>query len=264
MSKSEDVARTLLGMRASGRRIPPADWSGPPVASLADGYSAQDALTKILSAELNQTIIGYKIGATNQTARDLLGVSEPFFGRLYAEQTHPAGSVIDAGAIYVVAEPEIAVEIGHELSPDAAPFDAAAIEAATSALLPAIEIIASGFDPWTGAGGPTIIADNGAHGLWVPGEPMSDWSGFDVLDGEIEVNVTGHDPMTGRGGAVDGGPFAAAAWLANALAARGEPLRAGTRISTGTVTPPIALSPGMRIDASYGALGTISVEIGGA
>ena len=61
-----------------------------------------------------------------------------------------------------VHEPEIAIEIGRGLMLSEAPFDAAAIEAATRAVLPAIEIIGTYFDPWAKAGAPNLASDNAA------------------------------------------------------------------------------------------------------
>jgi len=262
----ERAARALLEVRDDARPIPLAERQarGIEIASIAEGYAVQDRLTRIMIEERGRTPIGYKIGATNAAARTLLGVSAPFFGRLYAEQTLPSPTAFAMiEGVHPVCEPEIAVEIGRDLSPADAPFDADAIRAATRALLPAIEIIVGSFEPWTESGGPTIIADNGAHGVWIPGAPIEDWSGFDPIDDPITVSIDGAAPITGRGGAVDGGPFAAAAWLANELAARGEGLAAGARISTGTVTPPVPMRPGLTIVADCGALGTASLTIRG-
>ncbi|MEM6624104.1 MAG: hypothetical protein AAF674_17920 [Pseudomonadota bacterium] len=265
MTHEETTARALLSLRDGAKAIPLADWrnQGNAPTSIAGGYAAQDALTDILTGERGQHPIGYKIGATNQMARDMLDVSEPFYGRLYAEQVDGGTNLTIIEGVHLVAEPEIAVELKRDLDPSEAPFDAETIAQATGALLPAIEVIVSCLDPWTQAGGPTIIADNGAHGLWIPGQPVTDWSGFDPLDAPIAVSIDGAAPTIGRGGAVDGGPFAATAWLANALAARGRGMANGTRISTGTVTPPIPLKKGMSIQADYGALGKVSLTIAG-
>ena len=263
MTAPDATAQQLLANRAAARPVANADWqqSGLAPGDQDAGYLTQDAVIAILEGQ-GQSPIGYKIGATNQTARGLLGVDQPFYGRLIdATTSQGPGRLAMIPGLHEVAEPEIAVRIGRDLDPSEAPFDAAAIEAATDALIPAIEIIISPFEPWMDAGAPSLIADNGAHGSWIMGAPVTDWSGFDVLEGEIHVTVTGAEPATGRGGAVDGGPFAATAWLANKLAARGRALKAGDHVSTGTVTPPIKLFPGQRIDADYGALGQISLAV---
>ena len=263
MTTPDAIARQLLANRAAAQPIANGDWraTGLAPADQETGYATQAAMTTLL-AEQGQSPIGYKIGATNQMARDLLGVTAPFYGRLYdATSSGTPGSLSMIAGVHEVAEPEVAIRLGTDLDPTGAPFDAAAIEAATDALLPAIEVIISCFEPWMQAGAPSLIADNGAHGSWIMGAPITDWSAFDPLDSPVHVNVTGAEPMTGRGGAVDGGAFGAAAWLANKLAAQGRGLKAGDYISTGTVTPPIKLVSGQKIDADYGALGTISLTV---
>lgn len=263
MTRPDTTARRLLDNRTAGQPIANADWhaSGLAPAHQAAGYAAQDAMTAILT-ELGDTVIGYKIGATNQTARDLLGVSSPFYGRLYdISSVETPGEMDLIEAVHKVAEPEVAIRLGQDLDPSGGPFDAATIEAATQSLHPAIEIITSPFDPWMEAGAPTLIADNGAHGAWVVGEAITDWSGFDPLEGLIHVQVSGMELLTGKGGAVDGGAFGAAAWLANKLAEQGRGLKAGDYVSTGTVTPPIKLVRGQRIEAAFGPLGTVSLTV---
>ena len=153
-----------------------------------------------------QRPIGYKIGATNQLARDLLDVPEPFYGRLYAETTERTASTsleLKPG-YHQVAEPEIGVVLGQDIVPGETPVDAAQVRAATRAIMPVIEIIGCCFDPWMEAGAASLIADNGAHGSWIAGDEVSDWQAFDVLEGPINIARTMGDNTVGRGAAVDG------------------------------------------------------------
>ena len=115
------------------------------------------------------------------------------------------------------------------------------------------------FAPWTQAGAPTLIADNGAHGSWVMGRELTDWAALDPLEIAVTVHVSGMEPLPGRGGAVDGGAFGATAWLANKLAGEGRGLKAGEYVSTGTTTTPIPLQAGCKIEADFGRLGTVSL-----
>ena len=94
-----------------------------------------------------------------------------------------------------------------------APFDAAAIEAATRAVLPAIEIIGTYFDPWAKAGAPNLASDNAAFGYWIMGVPVTNWSGLDLLDGPVTISIDGEVRGTGKGRNVDDGAFGATAWL---------------------------------------------------
>ena len=107
----------------------------------------QDALDALFRGELGYRAIGYKIAGTNPASRAHLRIEAPFFGRLYDGMTSRSPAVLAFAPDFLRAhEPEIAIEIGRDLAPSEAPFDAAAIEAATRAVLPAIEIIGT-YDP---------------------------------------------------------------------------------------------------------------------
>jgi len=237
----------------------------PPSERLADfalAYAIQDAADTILRAECGYTSIGYKIAASNQVARTHLGIDTAFHGRLYRQMVSASPAEVPFVADFFKAyEPEIGLLIGRDLDPAHAPFDAAMIEAATAAVLPAIELVGSWFVPWTGAGAPNLIADNAAFAHWIPGEPIHDWSGLDLLDAPITLHVNGEPRGTGTGRNVDGGAFGATAWLANTLAAKGYALRAGDYVTTGIVMPPVAVAAGDHAIADFGPLGRIELRV---
>ena len=262
MSDPTATARAFLTLRADDRAVTVAEWRAQTgdVPDIATAYAVQDAMVASLR-DAGHRPIGYKIGATNAPARAMLGVGEPFYGVLFDTHTRPSPAKLDfVPAIHRVLEPEIALVMGRDLGPEDGPHDAESIRAATRAVLPAIEIIATSIAPWTEAGGTNLIADNGAHGLWITGEPLRDWSAFDLLESPVSVAVNGETTI-GRGSAVEGGPFAATAWLANTLNAQGKTLRSGDRVTTGSVIPPVALEPGQSIIADYGPLGAVSLSV---
>lgn len=253
-----NLAQRLLDARDAGQAIRLSEWKDGPT-TMEDGYGVQAIGARILTVDRGWTQIGWKIGGTNQTARDMLSIDEPLYGRLYGRCWDGSGLTLRAIPSYKVWEPEIAIELGHDLDPANGPFDATAIEAATVSVRPALEIVGTCLDPWLEAGGPSLIADNGVHGHWITGEAVTDWSRMDLMDGPVSLTVNGQ-PTQGAGRAVDGGCFGAAAWLANRLAEHGERLRAGELISTGTVLPPPPIAPGQTVTADFGALGTVSAQ----
>jgi 2-keto-4-pentenoate hydratase len=257
----ERQARRLLDHRAHGtpNPVPPASER---LADFPLAYAIQDAGDTILRVERGFTPIGYKIAASNQVARDHLGIDTPFHGRLYQQMVSPSPATVAFVADFFKAyEPEIGLQIGRDLDPGTAPFDAAMIKAATAAVLPAIELVGSWFVPWTEAGAPNLISDNAAFAHWIMGEAIRDWSGLDLLDAPIALHVNGVLRGTGAGRNVDGGAFGATAWLANALAAKGYGLRAGDYITTGIVMPPVAVAAGDQVVAEFGPLGRIHLRM---
>lgn len=226
-----------------------------------EGYSVQQALIALRIREHGARTIGWKIGATNPGARELLGVSEPFFGVLLDTMTSDSPASFTASAMFQrVIEPEIALLIGADLDPADAPFDAAAIRRAVQAVLPAIEIVDTALAAGLKAGGPSLIADDGSHGHWIKGAPVSDWQTLDLVEHKTSLAIDGAVVREGRGGNVEGGPFAATAWLANALAARGLGLKAGEYVTTGTTTQPAPAAAGQTVRADFGSLGHVEIR----
>lgn len=260
-----DTARALLANREAGQEVTAEAWAATGLAPGDEnaGYATQAAMASLL-VEAGQTCIGYKIGATNAAARGMLGVETPFYGRLWSGQTVDAPATLDFRPwLHRVAEPEIAIRLGQDVNALNAPVDAEAIRAAIAEILPVVEIVATPFAPWVQAGASNIIADNGAHGIWIKGAGRADWSGFDPLELAVAAHRTAGDDHAGKGGAVDGGCFGAAAWLANKLAEHGQMLKAGDYVSTGTATPPIPLVAGDRITCDFAELGGLEVNISG-
>lgn len=224
-------------------------------------YAIQDAVITKRCHDGATKPIGYKIGATNQDARAMLGVDTPFFGVLLSTMTSQAPATFVGSDWFMrVIEPEIALQIGVDLDAGKAPFDADALRAATQAVIPAIEIVDTPFTPWTEAGGPSLIADDGAHGHWIKGTPITDFAAIDLLDLPVRLDINGEIVRQGSGANVEGGPFAAAAWLANALSPHGRSLKAGDYITTGTTTRPHPAQDGDTVTADFNTLGTVAIR----
>lgn len=257
----EARARDMLAHRADGIAHP-AQPDGARFDDIETAYLIQHAGDRVLRDEKGYKQIGYKIAAPNAGARQMLGVAEPFFGRLYDKTASASPAELASGAgFFHVYEPEIALQIGRDLDPADGPFDAAAVEAHTRAVLPAIEIIGTYFSPWNGVGGANLISDNAALGHWIFGEGVDDWSGIDLINGPASITINGEERATGQGSNVDGGVFGATAWLANALIKHGLTLKAGDYVTTGSVTPPQPAQPGEHVVASFGALGQVEVRV---
>ena len=77
------------------------------------------------------------------------------------------------------------------------------------------------------------------------------------------LEVNGEVTSVGAGAACLGHPLKAAAWLAQTMVSRGQPLRAGQVILTGALGPMINLAAGQHIRARIGGLGEVNVEIEG-
>lgn len=187
-----------------------------------------------------QTPIGWKAGFGSAAAMEKFDLDGPVIGFLTDASLLPSGGQIDlAGWTRPVAEPELAVRLGHDLAQDAT--EESAREAIVS-VGPAIELADVHPPPEDVE---EVVAGNVYHRalmLGVPdlGRPGADLAGLTAL---VRVNnrIVGEtdqlEDLTGRVTAV-------VTRIARLLGSQGERLRAGEVIICGSVVPPVELAGG--------------------
>jgi 2-keto-4-pentenoate hydratase len=184
--------------------------------------------------------LGWKVGFGAPAMLKQLGISGPLVGFLTQNaRVQAGGSVSLAGWANPVAEPEIAVHVGHDV-PAGADRDAAA--AAIAGISPAIELV----DVHTPPQDPErILAENiyQRHVVLGGTGPARAGANSDGLTCRIlrrgKESARTSDPQANTGQWVE-----IVRHVADVLAAFGERLRAGEIIITGSVVPPLALEPG--------------------
>ncbi len=224
--------------------------------AVADAYGIQLHNVRRRTAT-GERIVGMKIGLTSKAMQALLGVEEPDYGHLLSamrvEDSMPASELI-APRI----EPEIGVILERPLTgPGVTELD---VLAATSSVVPALEIIDSRISAWDIALVDTI-ADNGSSARFVLGNRSAAPSGIDLRTLGVALEKNGHVVATGAGAAVLGaGPLLGVAWLANALAPFGISLSAGEVVLTGALCAAVAVEAGDAFVASFAELGDVGVR----
>ncbi|MFB6103050.1 MAG: 2-keto-4-pentenoate hydratase [Haloplanus sp.] len=222
--------------------------------SVADGYAIQRAMLDRREADEGPAV-GYKVGFTSDAIQEELGVDEPAYGRILADTVRSEGRLDDDGLIDPKIEPELAVRLDESLDPPVTPVDA--LDAA-SAVVPVVEVVDSRIRDWTVDAG-SAVADNALAARVVHGDRIGDPTSLDLSLEGVAVRRNGEQVATGVGADVLGGPARVVAWLAGALAERGERLTAGDLVSTGSLTPLVPLEPGDTVEARFASLGTVSV-----
>jgi len=193
--------------------------------------------------------VGWKIGLNVPEVQQALGIGEPVIGYLTsATLLEPGGSFDGTGAERLMAEPEVALTIGHDVEPG----DLDDAREAIAAFAPAIELVDVG-----GSSGDVqaILAGNVFHRAVVFGEERP--ALVDVsLDGTIaargEVRESAEVPRD----------YADVVELtARLLAGAGERLEEGDRIIAGSLTPQVPVEPGDEVSVDLGPLGGVAVRI---
>ena len=223
-----------------------------PFLSTAVGYATQELVVG------DRRVVGIKLGMTSKVKRDALGIREPVYGRITEDMLVPPGQPITvAELIHPRAEPELALLVGRPIAPGAS---VAAVLAAIDAVYPAIEVADSRYaEPFRLV---DSVADNAGAARVVLGyQPRKPG---DLVDLHVLGCVFSHPDgfETAAGGAAMGHPAAALAWLAGALAARGDRIEPGTVVLTGGLTAAVPLRVGERLTAEFDGLGPVEVRGG--
>ena len=96
--------------------------------------------------------------------------------------------------------------------------------------------------------------------FFVLGAEAAGWRGVDLAAHPVVGHKNGAVAERGSGANVLGDPRLALAWLANDRAARGDGLKAGQIVTTGTCIKPVPIAPGDHVVADFGALGRVRVQ----
>lgn len=260
MSDRLDFAASLLRDAYSSGAVPPLRaWLDPLDAEGA--YAVQEINTRFWKAQ-GRRIVGRKAGLTAKAVQTQLGVDQPDFGVLFDDMAIADGGRLDPGrALQPKAEAEIAFVLGNDL-PDLDTTPEMVADAVATAHA-AIEVVDSRIADWKITFADTV-ADNGSSAFFVLGREGKPLDGLDLFTCGMVMEINGVIVSLGAGAAALGHPLNAAAWLAQTLARRGEPLKAGDILLAGALGPMVTLNPGDQVRAIVGGLGDASFTYAGA
>ena len=200
--------------------------------------------------------------ATSDVGMKALGVDHPLSGPLFQSYTHksPASITTHEDSMCII-EAEFAFSMKYDLPPKATDYSREEVCNAIAAIHPAIEIVNTRCIDGFTAGANWTVADFTANEAFIIGEAVVDWRQFDLANHVIYVEINGAPKEKGVGAAVLGHPINVLHWLVNHLSARNITLKATDFVSTGITTPIITGLKGDSVEADFGSLGLVEVEI---
>ena len=232
--------------------------------SVDEAYRVQAAYQGALSADYG-VVAGYKIAYTTTALQQASGISEPVAGVILANNVRHSPAALDsADFLQPGIECEVGARLGSDMPASGAPYDRDGVSEAVEAVMTAFEVVdnrrTQGQDTQTQL--LTTIASNILNAGVVLGEPVTDWRGIHLAGCRGYMTINGELVGEGMGSDVMGHPLEPLAWLANNLAARGEELKAGMVVITGSIVPPKWLKAGDSAVIGIEGLGeaTLSVE----
>lgn len=257
MSLLQQAADQLWQAQVTGTPCEPVRKLLGDEANLDNAYRIQQINIDRALAQ-GERLTGCKIGLTSTSVQKQLGVDQPDFGRLFASMAVADGEPINASRLL---QPKIEAEVALVLEKDLN-FDINTITDlinATAYVLPALEIVGSRVANWDITLTDTV-ADNASSGLYVLGNRPVRLADVDLINCGMVIERMGAPVSTGSGAACLGNPLYAALWLANVMAKRGAPLRAGDVILTGALGPMVPVTAGDVFHARIQGLGEVRAQ----
>lgn len=200
-------------------------------------------------------VAGWKVGANSP-------VDEP------ACAPPPAGGVLASGASLVGPpwrlrgiEVEVAVRLGKDLAgTDGVPQRDTVVNA-VDAVLPAIEVVESRLADRRDSAPLSQLADLQSHGALVLGQPSSlHPADLDLRAVQAFLAFDGQPVASTRGANPAGDVWRLLAWLTWHCARRGQPLRAGQVVTTGSCTGLLFAAEDAHVQAQLDGAGLVELR----
>ncbi|MSP67653.1 MAG: hypothetical protein EXQ96_06075 [Alphaproteobacteria bacterium] len=259
--RTEATARHFFEIYRTRRRLLPTPAALRP-RDIDEAYAAQRRFIELCRAADRGEVAGYKIALTSPVMRKLAGIEQPCMGAIFSRQVHASGTKLAAGAYCRFSvECEIAVRLGADLPGGAHPYDRESVADAVEALMPAIEVVDDYHADYQKLDAPSLVAFNAWSAGCVLGEPVRDWRRLDLARLRGTMRIDGKEVGSGISGDVMGHTLSSLAFLANALAAQGRPLRRGMIAMTGSMVVTQWPEPGSTTEITIDGLGKSVVHL---
>lgn len=243
----ERAAELLGRARRDGAGVA---WQEILPADLDAAYAVQDATVTRLGP-----VGGWKVGAKGPQV-------EPICAPL------PAAGLLGSGAVLTGmpwrlrgVEVELALRVGRDLDAADADLGPDELAAAFDAVLPALEVVETRLTDWRGGAPLALLADLQSHGALVLGEPLPmPTARPDLRTLAVTLGFDGRTVADTRGGNPAQDVWRLLAWLIGQCARRGQPLRAGQIVTTGSCTGMLFAPEGTQVEARLDGLGIVALR----
>jgi 2-keto-4-pentenoate hydratase len=246
----EACSHLLFGARRDHRWLPALPEALRPL-DMADAYAIQN-----LVLDKWGPVAAWKVGAGSPEA-------PPACAAIAGLTLFDSGAELDAGSFNVIGiEAEIAYRFDRDLPARQTIYTPDEVMAAVGSVHPAIEISDTRFAVWASQDRLSQIADQLNHGALMVGAGRRDWQVIDPPRQRATVAVNG----VPRANVVGGNPSKdlrrLLVWLANEGARARGGIRAGTVVTTGSMTGVLFVESPAAIAVELPGLGTVAVSIG--
>ena len=224
--------------------------------SIAEAYAAQEVYYR-LAEPVYGPVGGVKVATTTRVMQDLMGITHPCGGAIFARTIHPSPArIAKSDFVNLRIESEIALKLGQDMPATGAPWTGDSVAPYVAGAMPAYELIEDRNAVYTETQAVSMIVENCWNGGVVIGTPRP-------VTRKGVAGITGRQTLNGKsiGEGKSEAPFATLAWLANLLAERKRDLKAGMVVITGSLIPTFSIQPGDRCVFSVDGLGDAVMDV---
>ena len=270
-SDIQEGVETVQELQTLATDLLEAKQSANPTAALSEhpemvrdkAYTVQlVALSKEVSG--SDRLIGWKMGGTRVT--DAAPSPDPSFAYILLSDSLDDGAGVSAGRYVdgdLLVEAEIAFVMGRDLMGEN--HSEEDVAAAVAEVAGAIELIDIRIIPGDDGEAPSMnhmIAANLSHAGIILTEKRLSLDEVDVVAEAATVFVDDEEQSSGAGNQIMGSsPMDALVWIANALPKRGQYLRSGDVVITGSLYDNPTLVAGQTARVQFESFGSISVSM---
>jgi 2-keto-4-pentenoate hydratase len=252
------AAEALLAEHKANQRF---TSLGPPAspATISDAYDIQEQYVSLLRGEHGDTV-GYKVGLTSATMQAFCRIDHPIAGVVLASRLHRSGTTVrrsDFGRLGL--EFEIAVRIKSDVPVTSMPHTAETIRPHIDGVCAAVELVDDRNADYADLDVRSLVADNSWNGGIVLAEFATTWPDLESVLGRAANDRVAIGEGYGRD--ILGHPFNSVAWLATQLASRGDNLKAGQVVMTGSVMKTVFPSEDANYRFDLERIGFVEVQV---
>ncbi|NVN02041.1 MULTISPECIES: 2-keto-4-pentenoate hydratase [Asaia] len=215
-------------------------------------YGVQNEMAHALRPMLGE-VTGWKVGAPSHEGL-------PFAAPLHEATLFWGDTRLPDNSLrHYGVEAEIAYLFARDLLPRERAWSLDEVLDAVGSVHTAIEIIDTRFERPNSQPRLAHLADQGSHGALVIGEGQTAWRRLSPVSETVHLALSDGRVIEHIGGNSAGDPRRLLVWLANHASARGLPLKAGTIVTTGSMTDTIFVPPGTTATAQIDSLAPVTV-----
>jgi 2-keto-4-pentenoate hydratase len=226
------------------------------LANRSEAEAFQAAAVRALGGEP----CGHKIGATSIEVQQLLHCQEPIHAPILREDVLSSAATFRIPAGLLGVECELGFLMRHDFPTSAEMSGITALRSAIAECFVALELVGRRVAADVPLNEVSAIADFALDVAVVRGGAIPDWERQDLVVIPVRAVLDGVTVASGTGAMVLGHPLNALLWLAEALHKRGDKLRSGEIILTGTCTGITKVAPGQVFAGCFADFSPVQVH----